>query len=65
MVPHLWIKKFMEMSGDSDNIPHVLSKSMESWKTIMSWYRELAKVNTYRGIFQGNMLILRCRAISY
>ena len=55
MVPHLWIKKFMEMSGNSCNIPHVLSKSMESWKTIMSWYGELAKVNTQRGILKGNI----------
>ena len=35
MVPHSWIIKCMEMCGVADNIFHVLSKSMESWQTIL------------------------------
>ena len=46
MVPHLWIKKSMEMSGDADNISHFISKSTESWQTIlMSGNEELPRVN--------------------
>ena len=32
MVPHLWIKKSMEMCGVADNMSHLLSKSMENWQ---------------------------------
>ena len=42
MVPHLWIRKAMEMCGVANNISHLLSKSMESWQTIsMSGYEDL------------------------
>ena len=54
MVPHLCIKKSMEMCGVADNISHLLSKSMESGQTIlMAGNEELARVNIQRGIFQG------------
>ena len=57
MVAHSWIKKSMEMCGVVDNISHFLSKSMESWQTIlMSRNEELARVNIQRGIFQGDTL---------
>ena len=57
MVPHSWIKKSMEMCEVEDKIPHFLSKSMESWQTIlMSRNEELARVNIQRGIFQGDIL---------
>ena len=36
----------MKMCGVADNISHLLSKSMESWQTIlMSGNEELARVN--------------------
>ena len=45
----------MEMCGVADNISHLLSKSMESWQTIlMSENEELARVNIQREIFQGD-----------
>ena len=57
MVPHSWIKKSIEMCGVADNISHLLFKSTESWQTIlMSVNEELARVNTQRGIFQGDAL---------
>ena len=48
----------MEMcSGVSDNISHVLSKSMEIWQTIlMAGNEELARVNIQTGIFQRDTL---------
>ena len=46
MVPHSWIKNSIEMCGVADNISHLLSKSMESWQTIlMSGNEELCRVN--------------------
>ena len=55
MVPYWWIKRSLEMYGVTDNISHFLSKSMESWQTIlMSGNVELARVNIQRGIFQGD-----------
>ena len=46
IVPHSWIKKSMKMCGVADNISHLLSKSMESWQTILiSGNEELARVN--------------------
>ena len=45
------------MCGVADNISHLLSKSMESWQTIiMAGNEELARVNIQRGIFQGDTL---------
>ena len=59
MVPLSWIKKSMEMCGVADNIFHLLSKSMESWQTIlMSGNEELARVRIQRGIFQRDTLSL-------
>ena len=59
VVPHSWIKKSMEMCGVADNIFHLLSKSMESWQTIlMSGNEELARVSIQRGIFQRDTLSL-------
>ena len=47
----------MKMCGVADNISHLLSKSMESWQTIlMSGNEELARVNIQRAIFQGDTL---------
>ena len=49
----------MEMCGVADNIFHLLSKSMESWQTIlMSGNEELARVSIQRGIFQRDTLSL-------
>ncbi|XP_047475423.1 uncharacterized protein LOC125029527 [Penaeus chinensis] len=57
MLPHSWIKKSMEMCGVAENIVNLLSKSMESWRTILtSGNEELASVNIKRGIFQGDTL---------
>ena len=57
IVSHSWIKKSMKMCGVADNISHLLSKSMESWQTIlMSGNEELARVNIQRAIFQGDTL---------
>ena len=57
MVIHLWIKKSMEMCGVADNISHLLSRSMESWQTIlMARNEELTRVNAQKGIFQGDNL---------
>ena len=57
MVPHSWIKKSMEVCRVANNISHFLSKSMESWQTILiSRNEELARVNIQRGIFQGDTL---------
>ena len=59
MVPYSWIKKSIQMCGVADNMSHLLSKSMESWKTIlMSGNEELARVNIQRGIFQRDTLSL-------
>ena len=45
----------MEIRGVSDNISHLLPKSMENWQTILkSGNEELAKVNIQRGNFQGD-----------
>ena len=61
MVPHSWIKKSMEMCEVVDNISYLLSKSMESWQTIlMSGNEEFARVNIQRGIFQGDTLSPYC-----
>ena len=47
----------MEMCGVADNISHLLSKSMESWKTILiSGAGELDRVNIQREIFQRDTL---------
>ena len=55
VVPYSCIKKSLEMYGVADNISHFLSKSMESWQTIlMSGNEELARVYIQRGIFQGD-----------
>ena len=52
MVPNYWIKKSMEVCGVADNISYLLSKSMESWQTIlMAKNEELAGVNMQSGIF--------------
>ena len=52
MVPHSWIKKSMEMCGVADKISHLLSKSMESWQTILlTGNEEIAKINIQRGTF--------------
>ena len=57
MVPHSWIKKSMEMCRVTDNISHLLSKSMENWQTVLTAENEeLARVNIQRGIFQGDTL---------
>ena len=57
MVPHSWIKKSMEVCRVANNISHFLSKSMESWQTILiSRNEELARVNIQRGIFQRDTL---------
>ena len=57
IVSHSWIKKSMKMCEVADNISHLLSKSMESWQTIlMSGNEELARVNIQRAIFQGDTL---------
>ena len=57
MVSHWWIKKSIGMCRVADNIPHLLSKSMESWRTIlMAGNEELARVNIHWGIFQGDAL---------
>ena len=53
MVHHSRIKKSMQISEVADNISHLLSKSMESWQTILiSVNEELARVNIRKGIFQ-------------
>ena len=58
MVPQSWIKKSVEICG-------ALSKSMESWQTILiSGNEELARVNIQRGIFQGGILYLLLFVIS-
>ena len=45
----------MQMCGGTDNISHLLSKSMESWQTILrSGNEELARVNIQRQIFHGD-----------
>ena len=57
MVPHSRNKKSMETCGESDNISHFSSKSMENWRTIlMPVNEELARANIQRGIFQGDTL---------
>ena len=57
MVPHSWIKKSMEICGVADTVAHILSKSMESWQTIlMTGNEELDRVNIQTGIFQGDTL---------
>ena len=57
MEPQSWIKKSMEMCGVADNIPRFLSKSMESYQTIlMAGNKELTRINIQRGIFQGDIL---------
>ena len=46
----------MEIRGVVDNISQFLSISMEWWQTIlMSGNEELARVNSERGIFQGDI----------
>ena len=57
MVSHSWIKKSMEMWRVADNMSHLLSKSTESWQTVlMAGNKKLARVNIQRGIFQGGTL---------
>ena len=57
MEPQSWIKKSMEMCGVTDNIRRFLSKSMESYQTIlMVGNKELTRINIQRGIFQGDIL---------
>ena len=57
MVLNLKIKKSMEMYEVTDNISHLLSKSLESWQTIlMSGNKELDTINIQRGILQGDTL---------
>ena len=47
----------MEMYEVTDNISHLLSKSLESWQTIlMSGNKELDTINIQRGILQGDTL---------
>ena len=57
MVPHLWIKKCMEMCGVADNIRVLIERSMEKWETkLTSGGAELGKVKIRRGTFQGDSL---------
>ena len=47
----------MEMWRVADNMSHLLSKSTESWQTVlMAENKKLARVNIQRGIFQGGTL---------
>ena len=47
----------MEMCRVTDNISHLLSKSMENWQTVLTTENEeLTRVNIQRGIFQGDTL---------
>ena len=56
MVPHSWIKKFMKCV-ELYITSQFLSKSMDSWQTIlMSGNEELARLNIQREIFQEDPL---------
>ena len=59
MIPHSWIKKSMKMCEVADDISHLLSKSMQSWQTIlMSGNEKLTRLNIQRRIFQEDSLSL-------
>ena len=57
LVPHSWIKEFMELMGIAEDVRELLEKSMKQWKlSLASNGNELGDVKVNRGIFQGDSL---------
>ena len=57
MVPHSWIREYLDLLGVAENIKSFLVNSMEEWKIILcSGNSELGEVEIKRGIFQGDSL---------
>ena len=55
MVPHSWIIYCMELMGVAKNTIHLLSTTMNSWKTMLTVGNQtLGEVDIKRGIFQGD-----------
>ena len=57
MVPHSWILESLELVQVSDSILKFIKRSMAKWQTeLTSCGESLAKVNSGRGVFQGDSL---------
>ena len=57
MVPHSWTLECLDLVQMSDNIKGFIRRSMRSWRTELTAYREvLGKVNIRRVIFQSDSL---------
>ena len=57
MIPHSWIKEYLDLFGLVENIKTLLVNSMEKWKVMLcAGNPKLGEVDIRRGIFQGDSL---------
>ena len=57
MIPHSWIKEYLDLFGLVENIKILLVNSMEKWKVMLcAGNSKLGEVDIRRGIFQGDSL---------
>ena len=57
MIPHSWIKEYLDLFGLVENIKTLLVNSMEKWKVMLcAGNSKLGEVDIRRGIFQGDSL---------
>ena len=57
MVPHSWLKTFIDMFGVAENIKKILVNGMDKWTTNLTvGKKDLGNIRIRRGIFQGYCL---------
>ena len=57
MIPHSWIKEYLDLFGLVENIKTLLVNSMEKWKVMLcAGNSELGDVDIKRCIFQEDYL---------
>ena len=61
MVPHSWIKEFLDLCGVAENTKTSLVNIMEMWRVMLcAENAEFGEVNIKRMIFQGVLYLLEC-----
>ena len=57
VVPHLWIKEFLDFFGVAEDFKTLLVNSMEKWRIMLcAWNLGLGEGDIKQGIFQGDFL---------
>ena len=57
VVPHSWIKEWLDLFGVADNIKTLLVNSMEKWRVMLcAGNSEWGEFDVKRGIFRGDSL---------